>query len=71
MQAEFDRLADEYRVLRKENVAITGESPKNFSEYKIADLAELLNRPRMTATKILGFGSGIGNSRPLIPARWT
>ena len=64
MQAEFDLLADEYRVLHKENVAITGESPEYFSEYKIADLADLLNRLRLSTTNILDFGSGIGNSLP-------
>jgi SAM-dependent methyltransferase len=64
MQAEFDLLADEYRVLHKENIAITGESPEYFSEYKIADLADLLNRLRLPTTNILDFGSGIGNSLP-------
>lgn len=64
MQAEFDLLADEYHVLHKENVAITGETPEYFSEYKIADLAELLNRLRLPTMKILDFGSGIGNSLP-------
>ena len=64
MQAEFDLLADEYRVQHKENVAITGESPEYFSEYKIADLAELINRLKLPATDILDFGSGIGNSLP-------
>ncbi|MDO8370150.1 MAG: class I SAM-dependent methyltransferase [Candidatus Nitrotoga sp.] len=62
MQAEFDLLADEYRVLHKENVAITGESPEYFSEYKIADMADLLNRLRLPTMNILDFGSGIGNS---------
>jgi SAM-dependent methyltransferase len=62
MQAEFDLLADEYRVLHKENVAITGEAPEYFSEYKIADMADLLNRQRLPTTNILDFGSGIGNS---------
>jgi SAM-dependent methyltransferase len=64
MQAEFDLLADEYRALHKENVSITGESPEYFSEYKIADLAELLIRLRVPTSKILDFGSGIGNSLP-------
>lgn len=64
MQAEFDLLADEYRVQHKENIAITGESPEYFSEYKIADLAELINRLKLPTTKILDFGSGIGNSLP-------
>lgn len=64
LQAEFDLLADEYRVQHKENVAITGESPEYFSEYKIADLADLLNRLKLPASNILDFGSGIGNSLP-------
>ena len=64
MKSEFDLLADEYRVQHKVNVAITGESPEYFSEYKITDLAELLNRLKLPTTKILDFGSGIGNSLP-------
>lgn len=64
IQAEFDLLADEYRLQHKENVAITGESPEYFSEYKIADLAEWLNRQKLPIDKILDFGSGIGNSLP-------
>jgi SAM-dependent methyltransferase len=64
LQAEFDLLADEYRVQHKENVAITGESPEYFSEYKIADLAELINRLKLPASNILDFGSGICNSLP-------
>lgn len=64
MKAEFDLLADEYRVLHKENTSITGESPEYFSEYKIADLANFLNRLKLPTTNILDFGSGIGNSLP-------
>ncbi|CAK0742753.1 SAM-dependent methyltransferase [Gammaproteobacteria bacterium] len=64
MQAEFDRLADQYHALHKENVAITGESPEYFSEYKIADLAALLRRLKIATLKIVDFGSGIGNSLP-------
>jgi SAM-dependent methyltransferase len=64
MQAEFDLLADEYRALHEENVAITGESLEYFHEYKIADLAGLVNRLRLPAPQILDFGSGIGNSLP-------
>jgi SAM-dependent methyltransferase len=63
MQAEFDMLADEYHQMHKENIAITGESPEYFSEYKIADLARVL-RHMHPANKILDFGCGIGNSIP-------
>lgn len=66
MQAEFDLLADEYRAQHEANVAITGESPEYFSEYKIADLAGLLARMKLPTTKILDFGSGIGNSLPYL-----
>ena len=34
MKAEFDLLADEYRNVHTANVAITGEAPEYFSEYK-------------------------------------
>jgi SAM-dependent methyltransferase len=64
MKAEFDLMADGYHVQHKENIAITGESPEYFSEYKIADLCELLNQLRLPTMKILDFGSGIGNSLP-------
>jgi SAM-dependent methyltransferase len=64
MQAEFDLLADEYREQHKENVSITGESPEYFSEYKIADLADWLNRQIKPKNKVLDFGCGIGNSIP-------
>ena len=66
MQAEFDLLADEYRVQHEANVAITGESPEYFSEYKIADLAGLLARMKLPTAKMLDFGSGIGNSLPYL-----
>ncbi|MBZ5761967.1 class I SAM-dependent methyltransferase [Rhizobium sp. VS19-DR104.2] len=64
MQAEFDLLADEYRNVHEVNIAITGEAPEYFSEYKIADLAGWLKLMRIPTSSILDFGSGIGNSLP-------
>ncbi|MBB4571687.1 class I SAM-dependent methyltransferase [Rhizobium leucaenae] len=64
LQAEFDLLADEYHTVHKENIAITGEAPEYFSEYKIADLATWVNRMNVPSATILDFGSGIGNSLP-------
>jgi SAM-dependent methyltransferase len=64
LQAEFDLLADEYHVVHKENIAITGEAPEYFSEYKIADLATWVKRMNLPNASILDFGSGIGNSLP-------
>ncbi|MGZ5270711.1 MAG: class I SAM-dependent methyltransferase [Ramlibacter sp.] len=64
MEAEFDLLADEYHAQHKANVAITGEDPAYFAEYKIADLARLVHTLALPAGRILDFGSGIGNSIP-------
>ena len=64
MQAEFDLLADEYHDMHKANIAITGENPEYFSEYKIADLSSLVNAHNLPSQAILDFGSGIGNSIP-------
>lgn len=64
LRAEFDLLADEYRAVHTANVAITGESPEYFSEYKIADLAGNLQRRNVNVATLLDFGSGIGNSLP-------
>lgn len=64
LKAEFDFLADEYHLLHKTNIAITGESPEYFSEYKIADLLAFVMRKNIPHTKITDFGSGIGNSIP-------
>lgn len=62
--SEFDLLADEYHEQHKANVAITGEGPEYFAEYKIADLSALVRERGLTADHILDFGSGIGNSVP-------
>lgn len=64
LRAEFDRLADAYRDLHEANVAITGEAPEFFAEYKVADLANLVQQHGRTVRDILDFGSGIGNSIP-------
>jgi ubiquinone/menaquinone biosynthesis C-methylase UbiE len=64
MQAEFDKLADAYYDQHKSNIAITGELPEYFAEYKIAGLAELVKKLTIPAENILDFGSGIGNSVP-------
>lgn len=63
-RAEFDLLADEYHHQHKVNVAITGEGPEYFAEYKVVDLAMLVRAHDLTACQILDFGSGIGNSVP-------
>ena len=62
--AEFDLLADEYYEQHQANVAVTGERPEYFAEYKIADLARLVQANGFPCERILDFGSGIGNSVP-------
>jgi SAM-dependent methyltransferase len=64
LKAEFDLLADEYHNQHKSNIAITGEDPEYFAEYKIADLATLVKDKSLSSTRILDFGCGIGNSVP-------
>lgn len=61
--AEFDFLADQYHSQHKENIAISGEKPEYFSEFKVADFAEYFINKEYPKT-ILDFGSGIGNSIP-------
>src|SRR5882757_2869188 len=63
-QAEFDRFADEYHDQHRKNVAVTGEGPAYFAEYKIRKLRQVVDRSRIRVSRICDFGSGIGNSIP-------
>lgn len=65
-KAEFDRFADEYEAMHARSVAVSGEPPEFFARYKVADIAEFLDRERAEVRKILDFGSGIGNSLPYL-----
>ena len=40
--AGFDRFADEYLAVHARNIAITGEQPEFFAEYKVRDVYEIL-----------------------------
>jgi SAM-dependent methyltransferase len=62
--AEFDQFADEYENMHAANIAITGERPDFFSEYKIRILAEDTVALGIRADRIIDFGAGIGNSIP-------
>lgn len=64
LTAEFDSLADEYYAQHTANVAITGERPEYFAEYKVADLTRLALELNHPPRSILDFGCGIGNSIP-------
>lgn len=62
--AEFDALADDYRNQHRVSIAVTGEDSEYFSEYKIRDLADILDRLGAAKRNIFDFGCGIGNSVP-------
>lgn len=68
VRAEFDAVADQYEAQHARNIAITGEDPAYFAEYKVASLARLVRKRGHTAAAILDFGSGIGNSIPFFRA---
>jgi len=63
-KAEFDDFADRYRDVHVENIAITGENPEYFHEYKIADLRRYVDKIDTRSSNIFDFGCGIGNSIP-------
>ena len=64
-KAEFDKFAEEYSAVHRNNIRASGESPEYFAEYKVADIARELGDRDSTA-KILDFGSGVGNSIPYV-----
>ena len=63
-KAEFDRFADEYYALHKDNVRISGETPDFFAEYKVQDTFDLSRNSAHTVNRILDFGAGVGNAIP-------
>lgn len=68
-EAEFDRFSDEYRSLHAANIAISGESPEYFAEYKVKDLATEYRARRGSAgpaPRVLDFGAGVGTSVPFL-----
>lgn len=62
--AEFDELADSYRDVHVDNIAITGELPEYFARHKISDLRDYVDKSSLPDADILDFGSGIGGSLP-------
>lgn len=63
-RAEFDHFADEYLAQHRSNIAVTGEDPEFFAEYKIAVVRRLLDAAAVAPRRIVDFGSGIGASMP-------
>lgn len=62
--AEFDHFVDEYDTLHRANIAITGEAPPYFAEYKIKALSKILLHSGVHPERILDFRSGTGSSIP-------
>ena len=66
-RAEFDKFADEYSSVHSANIAISGEAPDYFAEYKIRDLSRAFFAHRGendVAPAVLDFGAGVGTSIP-------
>ena len=62
-KAEFDRHAESYRALHQRNIAISGEDPEYFADYKMADFQRLACEAGLASDgRYLDFGSGIGAS---------
>lgn len=62
-KTEFDKFADEYTNVHKDNIRISGEAPSFFSEYKIKDLQQISQNIGLSQElNILDFGCGVGNS---------
>lgn len=62
--AEFDQFASRYSAMHAANIAVSGEAPEFFAEYKIADLAAVARGAGVTVDRIVDFGAGVGNAVP-------
>jgi SAM-dependent methyltransferase len=71
-EAEFDAYAERYEALHAASIAITGEGPEYFAEYKIRDIARSVARGAAPsggaaeALRICDFGAGVGGSVPFV-----
>lgn len=63
-RSEFDLYADEYLSQHKTNIAVTGEDPEFFAEYKIALTRQFADAAKLAVRRMVDFGSGIGASVP-------
>jgi SAM-dependent methyltransferase len=60
--AEFDRHVSTYAQQHESSIALSGEEPEYFSQYKIDDLVRVCELNGIMPARILDFGAGIGNS---------
>lgn len=62
-KTEFDDHAARYRELHKSNIAISGEAPEFFADYKMRDFRHLVDESGLSrAGRFLDFGCGVGTS---------
>lgn len=66
MGAEFDSYAGDYDAQHRQSIALSGETPEYFANYKARELARLARVWGFEKPKLLDFGSGIGNSIPAL-----
>jgi ubiquinone/menaquinone biosynthesis C-methylase UbiE len=62
--AEFDRVAEEYKALHRRSIAASGEDPEFFARYKVNDAAHEARQAGLRVEHVLDFGCGVGNSLP-------
>ncbi len=61
--AEFDRHARSYAQLHEQNIAIVGEEPQYFADYKMRDFRALVDSASLPRDgTYLDFGCGVGAS---------
>ncbi len=51
--SEFDRYADNYYEEHSRNIALSGEEPEFFAQYKIADAKRLTLSQKLQVSRIL------------------
>jgi ubiquinone/menaquinone biosynthesis C-methylase UbiE len=63
--AEFDRFAETYETVHRDNIRLSGEDPDYFARYKIEAVARRWAGEGLAAPRtILDFGTGVGNALP-------
>jgi ubiquinone/menaquinone biosynthesis C-methylase UbiE len=63
-EAEFDKFAEAYRQIHRENIRWSGEEPEFFAEYKVHETVRYLGGRLPTNLRMLDFGAGTGVSVP-------
>ena len=63
-ESEFDEFAEEYDKTLGTSIAVSGEDPSYFYQYKVGVAAEVVRKKRVSVARIFDFGSGVGNSVP-------